>query len=79
MTVNTTQYPSAMDGDTFGTHTRLLIEPISAPSLKHTGVNSELLDKVADEKKELPLFYPNGENYRCVIAYVVCYVLNHQE
>ena len=37
MTVNTTQFPSAMDGETFGTHTRLLIEPISFPSLKHTG------------------------------------------
>ena len=60
MTVNTTQYPSAMDGDTFGTHTRLLIEPISFPSLKHTGVNSELLDKVADEKELPNMFYPNG-------------------
>ena len=60
MTVNTTQFPSAMDGETFGTHTRLLIEPISFPSLKHTGVNSELLDKVADEKEFPNMFYPNG-------------------
>ena len=60
MTVNTTQFPSAMDGETFGTHTRLLIEPISFPSLKHTGVNSELLDKVAEEKEFPNMFYPNG-------------------
>eukprot|EP00505_MAST-04D_sp_SCG-Rhode-Island_P006102 Stramenopile-MAST_4_protein_6102 len=60
MTVNSTQFPSSSDEGYFGNHTRLLIEPISFPSLKHTGVNSELLDRVAEEKVIPQMFYPNG-------------------
>ena len=60
MTVNSTQYPLASDGDGFGNHTKLLIEPISFPSLRHTGVNSDLLDRVAEENELPKMFYPNG-------------------
>ena len=61
MTVNTAQFPKSLDGDMFGTHTRLLIEPISIPNLKHTGVNMRPLPtKLNRHRTKEPLFYPNG-------------------
>lgn len=61
MTVNTAQFPKSLDGDMFGTHTRLLIEPISIPNLKHTGVDIRPLPtKVNRHRAKDPLFYPDG-------------------
>lgn len=61
MTVNTAQFPKSLDGDMFGTHTRLLIEPITIPDLKHTGVNMRPLPtKLNRHRAKEPLFYPNG-------------------
>ena len=61
MVVNSAQYPKTFDGDEYGTHTRLLIEPISIPSLKHTGVNIRPLPtELNRQRSRVPLFYPDG-------------------
>ncbi len=61
MTVNTAQFPKSLDGEMFGTHTRLLIEPISIPNLKHTGVDMRPLPtKLNRHRTKDPLFYPDG-------------------
>jgi len=61
MVVNSAQYPKTFDGDEYGTHTRLLIEPISIPSLKHTGVNLRPLPTERNrQRSRVPLFYPDG-------------------
>ena len=61
MTLNTAQFPTSFDGDMFGSHTRLLIEPISIPNLKHTGVDMRPLPtKVNRHRTKDPLFYADG-------------------
>lgn len=61
MVVNSAQYPKTFDGDDYGTHTRLLIEPISIPSLKHTGINLRPLPtELHRQRAKVPLFYPDG-------------------
>lgn len=67
MTVNTSQFPQSMDGDMFGDHTRLLIEPVTIPSLEHTGVNIPYAAQSGKKAKRehhrhenLQLFYADG-------------------
>jgi len=65
MVVNSAQYPflgkHSLDSNDFGTHTRLLIEPISIPSLKHTGINLRPLPtELNRQRAKVPLFYPDG-------------------
>ena len=65
MVVNSAQYPfighHTTNPDDYGTHTRLLIEPISIPSLKHTGVTLRPLPtELNRQRAKVPLFYPDG-------------------
>ena len=53
MTINTTKFPDRVEACR-DSHTRLLVEPVPIPDLKHTGVETGLV------AKDHALFYPNG-------------------
>ena len=60
MTVSSAAITSKSGAKTqYGSHTRMFSEPISIPSLRHTGLSTSLLDSGPAHSK-LELFYSNG-------------------
>lgn len=57
MTLNASQYPTMVaNKDQQSLHTKLFVEPISVPVMKHTGIQSQL----THESNIQPLYYPDG-------------------
>jgi len=67
MNITTNSFLSASSGrKQLQTHTKLFVEPISVPNLKHTGLQSALTDSVADRRMR----YPKGRTRKTLRKYI---------